>query len=417
VRRAYSAAMDFQQNRSITTLHNLRIRTLEHKEEELRLFSGYRPMELVLPCLYSEIAGPALGSMVEQLASTSYLGHITIGLDKATKSEFEDAKRFFNRLKVPHSVIWNDGPRLTFLRQLLENAGLEMGEQGKGRNVWTCIGHVISRGKAEVVGFHDCDILTYNRDLLANLFLPLANPDFDFEFCKGYYARVADGKLNGRVVRLLMGPLLASFRATLGANEYLDYMESFRYPLSGEFSVRRSLLRDLRVPFDWGLEVGLLSEVYRNQATNRICQAEICDIYDHKHQPLSAENADGGLSKMSTDIIKSLIRKLAIQGHSFSKETMRSIKASYYRFALDAIDKYKADAAYNALQIDLNSEEKAVELFAENVMRAGETFAYEPMAVPFMPTWSRVSSACPDFLYRLRVAIEEDNGLQSYRAA
>jgi glucosyl-3-phosphoglycerate synthase len=120
---------------------------------------------------------------------------------------------------------------------------------------------------------------------------------------------------------------------------------------------------------------------------------------------------------MSTDIIKSLIRKLAIQGYSFSNETMRSIKASYYRFALDAIDKYKADAAYNALEIDLNSEEKAVELFAENVMRAGESFAYEPMAIPFMPTWSRASSACPDLLYRLRVAIEEDNGLQSCRAA
>ena len=409
--------MDFQQNRSITTLHNLGLRSLEQKEVELQLFSGYRPMELVLPCLYSEIDGPALEPIVEHLSSIKYISHITIGLDKATKAEFEDAKRFFKRLQSPHSVIWNDGPRLTRLRQSLENVGLEMGEQGKGRNVWTCLGHVISRGKAEVIGFHDCDILTYDRDLLANLFLPLANPDFEFEFCKGYYARVADGKLNGRVVRLLMGPLLASFRATLGANEYLDYMDSFRYPLSGEFSVRRSLLRDLRVPFDWGLEVGLLSEVFRNQATNRICQAEICDIYDHKHQPLSTESADSGLSKMSTDIIKSLIRKLAIQGYSFSNETMRSIKASYYRFALDAIDKYKADAAYNALEIDLNSEEKAVELFAKNVMRAGESFAYEPMAIPFMPTWSRVSSAYPDFLYQLRVAIEEDNGLQSYRAA
>ena len=171
------------------------------------------------------------------------------------------------------------------------------------------------------------------------------------------------------------------------------------------------------MPFDWGLEVGLLSEVYRNQATNRICQAEICDIYDHKHQSLSSENAGSGLSKMSTDIIKSLFRKLAIQGHTFSNETMRTIKASYYRFALDSIDKYKADAAFNALEIDLNSEEKAVELFAENVMRAGDSFAYEPMAIPFMPTWSRVTSACPDFLYQLRVAIEEDNGLQSYRAA
>ena len=409
--------MDFQQNRSITTLHNLNTRTLEQKEEELRLFSGYRPMELVLPCLYSEIAGPALGSIIEQLASVNYLNHITIGLDKATKAEFEDAKSFFSELKVPHSVIWNDGPRLTDLRQTLKNVGLDMGEQGKGRNIWTCIGHVISRGKAEVIGFHDCDILTYDRDLLANLFLPLANPNFEFEFCKGYYARVANSKFNGRVVRLLMGPLLASFRATLGASEYLDYMESFRYPLSGEFSVRKSLLSDLRVPFDWGLEVGLLSEVYRNQATNRICQAEICDIYDHKHQSLSSESADNGLSKMSTDIIKSLFRKLAIQGHTFSNETMRTIKASYYRFALDSIDKYKADAAFNALEIDLNSEEKAVELFAENVMRAGDSFAYEPMAIPFMPTWSRVTSACPDFLYQLRVAIKEDNGLQSYRAA
>lgn len=409
--------MDFQQNRSITTLHNLSTRTLEQKEEELRLFSGYRPMELVLPCLYSEIAGPALGSIIEQLASVNYINHITIGLDRATKAEFEDAKRFFSELKVPHSVIWNDGPRLTDLRQTLKNVGLDMGEQGKGRNIWTCIGHVISRGKAEVIGFHDCDILTYDRDLLANLFLPLANPNFEFEFCKGYYARVANSKFNGRVVRLLMGPLLASFRATLGASEYLDYMESFRYPLSGEFSVRKSLLSDLRVPFDWGLEVGLLSEVYRNQATNRICQAEICDIYDHKHQSLSSESADSGLSKMSTDIIKSLFRKLAIQGHTFSNETMRTIKASYYRFALDSIDKYKADAAFNALEIDLNSEEKAVELFAENVMRAGDSFAYEPMAIPFMPTWSRVTSACPDFLYQLRVAIKEDNGLQSYRAA
>ena len=409
--------MDFQQNRSITTLHDLGLRTLAQKEEDLRIYSGYRPMELVLPCLYSEIAGPALASIIDHLACVDYLSHITIGLDKATKSEFEVAKKFFKRLKVPHTIIWNDGPSLTALRQALEDNGLEMGEQGKGRNVWTCIGHVIARGKAEVVGFHDCDILTYDRDLLANLFLPLANPNFEFEFCKGYYARVADGKLNGRVVRLLMAPLLASLRATLGASDYLDYMESFRYPLSGEFSLRKSLLRDLRVPFDWGLEVGLLSEVHRNQATNRICQAEICGIYDHKHQSLSVENKDRGLSRMSTDIVKSLIRKLAIQGYSFSNETLRSIKASYYRFALDAIDKYKADAAYNALEIDLNSEEKAVELFAENVMRAGENFAYQPMAIPFMPTWSRVSSACPDFLYRLRVAIEEDNGFQSYRAA
>ena len=92
------------------------------------------------------------------------------------------------------------------------------------------------------------------------------------------------------------------------------------------------------MPFDWGLEVGLLSEVYPNQATNRICQAEICDIYDHKHQSLSAENAGGGLSKMSTDIIKSLIRKLAIQ---VTLSAMRRCVLSKLHITVlpDAIDK------------------------------------------------------------------------------
>ena len=84
--------MDFQQNRSITTLHDLGMRTLAQKEADLRVFAGYRPMELVLPCLYSEIAGPALGPIVEHLECVDYLSHVTIGLDKATKHEFEDAK-------------------------------------------------------------------------------------------------------------------------------------------------------------------------------------------------------------------------------------------------------------------------------------------------------------------------------------
>ena len=86
--------MDFQQHRSITTLHDLGLRTLEQKEAELRLYSGYRPMELVLPCLYSEINGPALEPIIEQIASADYISHVTIGLDKATRSEFEDAKGF-----------------------------------------------------------------------------------------------------------------------------------------------------------------------------------------------------------------------------------------------------------------------------------------------------------------------------------
>ena len=146
-------------------------------------------------------------------------------------------------------------------------------------------------------------------------------------FCKGYYARVANGRINGRVCRLLVTPLIRSLKKVLGDMEYLDYMDSYRYSLAGEFSFRRDVLKDLRIPSDWGLEIGVLSEMYRNYANNRLCQVDIADIYDHKHQNLSADNDDAGLSKMSIDIAKALIRKLATRGVTFNTETFRTLKA------------------------------------------------------------------------------------------
>ena len=79
--------------------------------------------------------------------------------------------------------------------------------------------------------------------------------------------------------------------------DYLDYMDSFRYPLAGEFSFRRDVLNDIRIPSDWSLEVGVLSEMYRNYANNRLCQVDIADNYDHKHQSLSVNDESKGLSK------------------------------------------------------------------------------------------------------------------------
>ena len=160
---------------------------------------------------------------------------------------------------------------------------------------------------------------------------------------------------------------------------------------------------------DWGIEVGVLSEMQRNFSPNNVCQVDLADTYDHKHQELSISDDQKGLSRMSIDIIKTLIRKLATQGNSFSLETFRSLKATYYRSALDLIDTYRSDAEMNGLQFDSHTEEKAVELFALNIMKAGESFFKNPMDTPFIPTWSRVKSAIPDFLERLKKAVDEDN--------
>ena len=400
---------DFYQNGIITTLHNLADRPLEDMERELQEFSSRRPMALILPSLYSELEGEALPRIVDELVKVPYLSEIVIGLDRADEGQYRQALTFFERLPQHHRVLWNDGPRLQALDAELQEQDLAPRELGKGRNVWYCMGYTLATNRTESVALHDCDILTYDRSLLARLIYPVANPRFNYEFCKGYYARVADGKINGRVSRLLVTPLLRALKKTLGEMEYLEYMDSFRYPLAGEFSFRRDVLNDILIPSDWGLEIGVLSEMYRNYANNRLCQADIADVYDHKHQKLSPDDDSSGLSKMSVDIAKALFRKLATRGVTFNTETFRSLKATYYRIALDFVETYHNDAVMNGLSLDIHSEEKAVELFAENIMKAGEAFLDRPMERPFIPSWSRVISAVPDVLERLSEAVEADH--------
>jgi glucosyl-3-phosphoglycerate synthase len=111
------------------------------------------------------------------------------------------------------------------------------------------------------------------------------------------------------------------------------------------------VIEDIRIPSDWGLEMGVLSEMQRNYATNQICQVDVADTYDHKHQDLSLEDRTRGLSKMASDITKSLYRKMATQGTVFTHEHIRTLKAAYYRIALDLVESYSSDASINGLEI------------------------------------------------------------------
>jgi glucosyl-3-phosphoglycerate synthase len=399
---------DFYQNGVITTLHDLSSQHVDVIESDLKKFSESRKLGLLLPSLYSELEGKALPHIVSEISKVDYLNEIVIGLDRADASQFRKAIKFFSSLPQHFRILWNDGPRLKAIDEKLRTFGLSPQELGKGRNVWFCMGYLIASGKSDSIALHDCDILTYDRSLLARLLYPVANPQFNYNFSKGYYARVADGKINGRVSRLLVTPLLRALKKVLGANDYLEYMDSFRYPLAGEFSFRKDVLYDLRIPSDWGLEIGVLSEMQRNYSTNRICQVDIAKTYDHKHQKLSLDDQNAGLSKMSIDITKALFRKLATQGETLSMETFRSIKATYYRIALDFIDHYHSDAVMNGLKLDVYTEENAVEMFAQNIMNAGQQFLENPMETPFLPNWTRVTSAIPEILNELTEAVELD---------
>jgi len=399
---------DFFQNGIITTMHNLCDRPVAELNEDLLRFSKERPMALILPCLYSELGHPALADIVSKLAEAPYLSDIVIGLDRANAEQYEHALEYFSVLPQRHHVLWNDGPRLQEIDKSLADAGLAPMERGKGSNVWYCMGYVQALEGISAVALHDCDIRTYEPDLLARLLYPVANPNFSYQFCKGFYARTTDSKLNGRVSRLLVSPLIRALKKLAPDEPYLDFLDSFRYPLAGEFAMRTEVLNDLRIPSDWALEVGLLSEMYRNYSTNRLCQVEVADSYDHKHQDLSPEDATRGLSRMSLDISKGLLKKLATFGVVFDEGKIRTAKACYYRIALDLIESYAADAEMNGLSLDRHAEEGAVELFSSNLLKAGMAFLEGGEEVPFMPTWQRVSGAFPNIQQQMSEAVTLD---------
>ncbi|MFQ5663379.1 MAG: glycosyl transferase [Terriglobia bacterium] len=399
---------DFYQTGVVATLHRLGQRRIDEIEDELVRFSRYVPMAVVLPALYAEFSTPAMAGILKELAKIPYLAQIVLSLGDASREQFADAKERLSGVHKNARVIWNDGERVQGTFRLLEENDLSAGPAGKGRACWIAYGYVLACGQAKVIGLHDCDIVNYNRELLARLLHPVANPTVDFEFCKGFYARYTS-KLHGRVTRLFITPFVRTLQQIFGYLPSLVYLDSFRYPLAGEFSMHTQLARVNRIPGDWGLEVGVLAEVYRNCALKRICQVDLTDNYEHKHQFLSGDDPQKGLMRMTVDIAKAMYRMLAAEGAVFGEGTFRTIQNKYVRTAEDTITRYHADAMINGLEFDRHEEEVAVQAFAQAILLAAEDYMRGPLGAPLIPNWNRVLAALPDFFGQLELAVEEDN--------
>jgi glucosyl-3-phosphoglycerate synthase len=400
---------DFHQSGVITTLHKLGPPNLETLEIELERTAAVRPVALVLPCLYSELDTPAMPRIAEELMEVRYIREVIVALARANEDQFAKAREFFAALPQRTTLIWIDGSRVQGLFREMEEKGLTIGPDGKGRSAWMAYGYVLARAECDVIALHDCDILSYTRELLARLVYPVANPQLGFSFCKGYYSRVTD-RLHGRAARLLVTPLTRALERMLGHQPFLTFVDSFRYPLAGEFAMVADLARINLIPGDWGLEVGVLAEVYRNVSWWRVCQSEITDSYEHKHQDLSADDPKKGLMRMAVDITKSILRTLAEEGVPISDGLLKSLPVTYLRSARDVMARYQSDASINSLSFSHHEEGRAVEAFARAVGLASDEYLADPVGIPLIPNWNRVLAAIPDIFERLLVAVEKDNG-------
>jgi len=399
---------DFHQGGILPTFHNLGESNLDKIEAELSWYSQERPIALVLPSLYSELKGDALKGIIQELKDVSYVKEVIVTLGPCTKKEFIYARKFFSVLPQITKIIWNNGKRVSDVYKTLKSAGLQLGDTGKGQSAWMAYGYIIAQKNISIIALHDCDILTYNREMLARLCYPVTNPNLDYEFCKGYYSRVTD-RMHGRVTRLLITPLIRSLKKIHGHLPLLEFLDSFRYPLAGEFSMDVDLARVNKIPGDWGLEVGVLAEVYRNCSVRRVCQVDIADNYEHKHQALSPDDSSKGLLKMCIDISKSIFRTLASEGLVFSDGLFKTLIATYVRTAQDMLKRYEDDAAINGLFFDRHEESLAVETFTEGIKIASEIIMKDPLGVPLISSWDRVTSALPRILDMVKDAVEEDN--------
>lgn len=399
---------DFCQNGVITTLQKLRERPLAELEAELQSISRRRKMVLLLPALVTEFDGEAMPRIVEELRHVTYLHQIVLSLDRATAQQFAKVKKIMAMLPTEVRIIWHDGPRIQSLLQELVAADFELNRPGKGRSVWMALGYILSDKEVYAIALHDCDIVNYNREMLARLVYPVVHPAIEFEFSKGYYARVAE-KFYGRVTRLFYTPLVRTLKRILGHHAFVEYLDDFRYALSGEFAFVSSLARGIRISPTWGLEVSMLSEIYQKTSVNRICQVEIIDRYDHKHQILERNKPDEGLIRMATDIAQALLRVLSQDGLVMSQAFFRTLLTSYIQESRIAIEKYHALSLLNGLSYDRHGEIEAVDAFVGSLKAAISEFVADPVGIPMMAAWVRITAAIPDFAERLHEAVEADN--------
>lgn len=327
----------------VTTLHALTERTLSAPTDRAAVVVPMTEREygrLATEHVLGELESVDPANVVVPLrASPERVGHFVDWLD-----EFD----------LSLDIVWCDGPRLS---ELLAEAGLD-GVRGKGRDVWLALGRALEE---RYVVLHDADTASYTDAYVPRLLFPLAH---GHQFSKGYYARVEDDRLYGRLFRLFYAPLVRALDERYDA-PVIDYLGAFRYALAGEFAATSELAASLRLQRSWGLEVGTLGDAFADAGFAGSAQVDL-GRYEHDHRSVSGPT---GLADMSDAVADATLRTLADDGVDVDTE---AVTAAYRTAADRLIDQYATDAAFNGLAYDRGDEREQVDAYAEAISPIGE---------------------------------------------
>jgi glucosyl-3-phosphoglycerate synthase len=333
---------------------------------------------VVVPMTEREYGGLAAERVLSELARVDP-PRLVVPL-RAPADRVADFESWVTGTDVPTTVLWCNGPRV---EDLLDDHGLD-GERGKGRDVWLALGQALA-DDAEYVAVHDADTSSYDRSYVHRLLFPLAH---GFDFSKGYYARVENDRLYGRLFRLLVAPAIRALANTHDA-PVLDYLASFRYALAGEFAATLPLVRRLRVHPSWGLELGTLGDAFAYAGLEGSAQVDL-GTYEHDHRAVGGPT---GLSEMSRSVARALFR--VVEEHGVDPD-YEALPGRYREVARSYVRGYAVDAAFNRLSYDRADELSQVDVYADAVVPPGEDDR--------LPAW-RSAPISPD---QVREAAEAD---------
>lgn len=161
--------------------------------------------------------------------------------------------------------------------ELARGAGAVVVPSSAGPGKGQALAAAVAATSSEIVVFVDADVTNFSARFVSDLVAPLLT-DPSLQMVKGSYRRPLAGVANegGRVTELLARPLLRRFFCDLG---------SIEQPLAGETAVRRSALDGITLADGYGVEIGLLIDIYRRFGRNAIAEVDLGERV-HRNRPL-----------------------------------------------------------------------------------------------------------------------------------
>ena len=202
------------------------------------------------------------------------------------ESTIIDVIKNVKKVKVINEIIVVDDGSTDNTYKNAESEGIRVIKHAQNKGKGAAIKTGIAHSHGDIILFLDADLYSISPKKVASILQPLENDEADF-------VKTSFTRARGRVTELVVKPLFSVIFPFI----------KFNQPLSGQFAIKRDLLKELKIDDKWGVDIQILLQLVKKGV--RILEVDIGKL-KHKKQPI--EN----LIIMSEQVIKTILSELGI---------------------------------------------------------------------------------------------------------